>query len=128
MDADEFGGPLGRRRLPDVAVGGARGEPASAKSGLRGAIVVGLLSLGLIGGLWLAARGAPSAAIDPELLPATAGPASPAAGERFGSEQFPTVRAIIRRAPERGSSEASAILGWGAPGRVPREPTTERGL
>lgn len=72
-------------------------NPASSfVAGLRGAVVVGALSVALIAGLWLVSRGGPSAAADPT-FPVPAPTVS--ARERFGLEIFPTARAVLRRQP-----------------------------
>jgi hypothetical protein len=96
------------------------GDGAAAnRSGFVGAVVVGVLSLALIGGLWLAARGAPSAAGVPTLAPPTA---TLTTRERFGVQVFPTVGAIIRRQPAP-SAEAGRLPVIGAGGRGTAQPT-----
>jgi len=87
VGADEPGAPAAGRA--------ARGRPAA---GPRGAALVGAVSLALVGGLWLAARGAPSAGHDP--TPPAPTP-TVSTEDRFGFDVFPTARAVIRRQPVR---------------------------
>lgn len=95
-----------------------RSVVVSPLAGLRGAVAAGGLSLVLIGGLWLASRGAPSAASDPSLVPPSTVPAAtPGPGERFGLDLFPTARAVIRRPPAAVATAGMATRTVGGEGR-----------
>ena len=56
---------LGEPRAdPDIAR-----ETSRSKRGFTGAVVIGIVSAAVVVVLWLAARGAPSAGTDPNLVP-----------------------------------------------------------
>ena len=84
----------------------ARTEPSTEvkavdfRTEIARAMVVTGLALALIGGLWLVARGAPSAGRDPAFVSATA---TMTIRERFGLKVFPTAASGVRRIEPIGS-------------------------
>jgi hypothetical protein len=58
------------RAVPDIAR-----DTSRSKRGFIGVLVIGIVSMAVVVVLWLAARGAPSAGTDPNLVPAPVVPA-----------------------------------------------------
>ena len=78
---------LGESRAdPDIAR-----DPSRSKRGFIGMVVIGIVSVAVVVVLWLAAHGAPSAGVDPNLVPPPVVPARSTATAVPTTTAAPTV-------------------------------------